>query len=111
MKGTVTIGDKEVGMVANAATPYIYKNVFHEDFLRKLQEKTPDTDLFERMAFIMAKQAEIEKMSELMKLTEQGFYEWASQFEPMELLYATDEVSKIYLAQKKSDSVPKDKGE
>lgn len=111
MKGTVTIGSKEVGMVANAASPYIFKNIFHEDFLAKLQAKEPDTDLFQKMAYVMAKQCELEKMPDLMKLNIEGFYEWLTQFDAMELLYATDAVSELYMAQRKNSSVPKNKGE
>lgn len=111
MQGTVKIGEKEVGMVANAASPYIYKQVFHEDFLTKLQVKEPDTDLFQKMAYIMAKQAELEKLSDLMKLNEEGFYEWLLQFESMDVLYAIEEVANIYLAQKKETAVPKSQGE
>lgn len=111
MYGTVKMGSKEVGMVANAASPYIYKQVFHEDFLSKLQAKEPDTDLFQKMAYIMAKQAEIEKLPELMKLTEEGFYEWLLQFESMDVLYAIEEIANLYLAQKKETAVPKNEGE
>ena len=111
MKGIVKIGEKEVGMVANAASPYIYKQVFHEDFLTKLQAKEPETDLFQKMAYIMAKQAELPNLSDLMKLTEQGFYEWLLQFESMDVLYSIEEIAKIYLAQKKETAVPKSQGE
>ena len=111
MKGTVKIGSKEVGMVANAASPYIYKQVFHEDFLKKLQEKDPETDIFQKMGYIMAKQDELENLSDLMKLTEEGFFEWLLQFESMDVIYATDEIANIYLAQKESTSVPKKEGE
>lgn len=111
MKGTVKIGSKEVGMVANAASPYIYKNIFHEDFLAKLQEKEPDADLFQKMAYVMAKQNEIEKLSDLMKLNEDGFLEWLCEFDSMDILYAIEEISNIYLAQKQTTSVPKKEGE
>lgn len=111
MKGTVKIGSKEVGMVANAASPYIYKQVFHEDFLAKLQAQEPETDLFQKMAYIMAMQNEISDLSELMKLTEQGFYEWLIQFDSMDVLYSIEDISNIYLAQKATSSVPKKEGE
>lgn len=111
MKGTVKIGSKDVGMVANAASPYIYKQVFHEDFLAGLQAKEPDTDLFQKMAYIMAKQDETSDLSELMKLTETGYFEWLMQFDAMDVLYALDEISNIYLAQKASTAVPKKEGE
>lgn len=111
MQGFVKIGEKEVGMVANAASPYIYKQVFHEDFLTKLQAKEPDADIFQKMAYIMAKQAEVENLSDLMKLTEEGFFEWLLQFDAMDVIFATDEVANIYLAQKKETAVPKSQGE
>lgn len=111
MKGTVNIGSREVGMLANAASPYIYKHVFHEDFLQKLQADDPDTDLFQKMGFIMAKQYEIDSLSDLMKLTIDSFYEWLSDFDAMDILYATDKITDIYMAQKASTSVPKNEGE
>ena len=107
MKGTVKIGEKEVGMVANAASPYIYKQIFHEDFLAKMQEGQPDADLFQKMGFVMAKQYELEKMSELMKLTVESFYEWLMEYDAMEIILATDKILEIYMAQAKSSSVPK----
>lgn len=110
MKGIVKIGDKDVGMVANAASPYIYKQVFHEDFLAKLQADNPDTDLFQKMGYIMAKQDELDKMSDLMKLTSDGFYEWLMQFDAMDIIFASDDISNIYLAQTKSEAVPKKEG-
>ena len=38
MYGEIQIGSKKVGMLSNAASLYVYKNIFHEDFLKKLQE-------------------------------------------------------------------------
>ena len=110
MKGIVKIGEKEVGMVANAASPYIYKQVFHEDFLAKLQADNPDADLFQKMGYIMAKQDELDKISDLMKLTADGFYEWLIQFDAMDVMYASDAISDIYLAQTKQNAVPKKEG-
>ena len=39
MKKIVKIGNKEVEVVANAASPYLYKGLFREDFLLKIQDK------------------------------------------------------------------------
>ena len=33
MRGTVKIGQRDVDMLANAASPFIYKKIFHKDFL------------------------------------------------------------------------------
>ena len=110
MYGKVKIGEKEVGMLANAASPYIYKQVFGEDFLVEVQKPTPASDLFQKMAFVMAKQAETDKIAELMKVKLDGFYEWLGQFEPMDIMIATKEISELYFSQTKSMSVPKSEG-
>lgn len=111
MYGKVKIGDKEVGMLANAASLYIYKNIFHEDFLKKIQAEEPDGDIFQKMGFVMAKQAEIEKPSELMKLNIDSFYEWLQNFEALDVILAIDDISDLYLANKNGTSVPKNRGE
>lgn len=108
MLGSVNIGEKNVEIVANAATPYIYKQVFGEDFLVKIQEKNPDPDLFQKMGFVMAMQAEIKSIPELMRLNINKFYEWLFQFEPMDVLTATNEISQIYFRQTKETAAPKD---
>ena len=111
MYGKVQIGNETVEMVANAASPYIYKHIFREDFLLKIREAEPEADLFQKMGYVMAKQAEINGMSELMKLTIDGFYEWLMQFEAMDILAASDQISTIYLGQTESASVPKNEAE
>lgn len=111
MYGKVHIGEKEIEMVANAASPYIYRQVFHEDFLKKIQEKDVDPDLFVKMGYIMSKQAEAgAKMSDLMKLTIDGFYSWLFEFEAMDVLTASAEISNIYLGQTGELSTPKTEG-
>lgn len=111
MYGKVHIGEKEIEMVANAASPYIYRQVFHEDFLKKIQEKDIEPDLFVKMGFIMMKQAEKgTKMSDLMKLTMDSFYEWLFGFEAMDVLQASAEISNIYLGQTGELSTPKNEG-
>lgn len=112
MYGKVHIGNKDVEMVANAASPYIYRQVFHEDFLKKVQEKDIEPDLFVKMGYIMMKQAEADaKMSDLMKLTIDGFYAWLFEFEAMDVLTASADISNIYLGQTEGLSTPKKEGE
>lgn len=109
--GTIKIGEMSIEMAANAASPYIFRQLFKEDFLKKLQEKEPDPDIFQKMGYVMAKQAETSKMSNLMKLTVDGFYDWLTQFEPLDILEATGEISTLYLSQTEGLSVPKEKGD
>lgn len=111
MYGTVKIGSQTMEMKASAFSPYIYKQIFREDFLLKLQDKTPDPDLFQKMGYVMAKEAEISKLQDLMKLNIDGYYEWLMQFEPMDVLAATGAISSIYLGQTEKSSIPKEEGE
>lgn len=111
MYGKVQIGNETVEMVANAASPYIYKQIFREDFLKKIREPDPDPDLFQKMGYVMMKQAEVKGMPELMKLNIDGYYEWIMQFNPMDILAASDKISEIYLAQTVSGAIPKNEGE
>ena len=42
MRGIVKIGERDVDMLANGASPFIYKKIFHKDFLTTVG--TNDTD-------------------------------------------------------------------
>lgn len=113
MRGTVKIGSKEVGMLANAASSYIFKQVFHEDLLKKFQEMetNPDTQLGEKLGFIFAKQAEAENTSDLMKLTMDDFLEWLSEFDPLDIFMESEKIAELYQRQKEGTSSPKEQGE
>lgn len=103
----VTIGSKTVGMAANALSPYLYKIVFHDDFLKEIQKPEPEPDLFVKMGFIFAKQAEVKDLSKLTKLNELDFYKWVQDYEPLEIMLASGAISGLYYTQAKSSSVPK----
>ena len=107
MFGKVLIDGKEVEMAANAASPYIYRQISHEDFLAKAQEETPDPDIFQKMGFVMAKQAESDKIADLMKIPIDEFYEWLTQFEPLSVLVAAGDISSLYMGQTEGLSTPK----
>ncbi len=89
MRDVLMIGSKDVAMVANAATAHLYKQTFHEDLLTTVSKfSTEDSDgilaaveKIQRLAFIMAQQAE-KGFSDLYgKLTEKDFMAWLCQFE------------------------------
>lgn len=44
MFATIRIGDKDVGMLANAASPYIFKQVFGEDLMTKFTKMKTEAD-------------------------------------------------------------------
>lgn len=110
MRGTINIGGKDVEMVANAASPHYYKEIFKEDFLQESQKTPPDTGIFEKMGFVMAKQAEGLKHSEMLDISVDSFFEWLVQFEPMDILEAIGEISNLYMKQTEPSSIPKQPG-
>lgn len=109
MRGKIAIQDKEFEAAANAASPYIYKNIFHEDFLQKLQAPEPDTEIFQKMFFVMVSQAE-KTTTEALNLTIEDYLKFLDQFDPMEILEATENITEFYFSQTKTTSVPKNGG-
>lgn len=112
MYGIVMIGGKGVEMVANAASPYRFKQIFREDFLKRAIEtngdETASVDLFVKMGFIMAKQAE---KADFDKLNEDSFFEWLEGFEPSDVQIAAGEIANIYAGNAETKATPKKKAD
>lgn len=107
MRGTITINGRDIDMVANGATPVIYKRVFRRDFLATTQ--TEDLDVYSELGFVMAMQAE-KPLAELINgLKYEDFIEWISEFEAMDLINHAAEVFALYQAQAQGSSVSKKK--
>ena len=105
MYGTVTISGKETGFLANASTPFRFKNVFNIDLISLLAKGDDGAvDDYERLAFIMAKQAAKADMS---TLTAEDFYTWLESFEFTDLVEALPEIIGLYMQNKKTNSDPK----
>ena len=98
-----------VGMLANAASPFLYKQIFHEDFLMLITKENVDYSVIVKMGFIMAKQSEL-KMEEMRKLTEDDFMAWLEGFDAMEIYTKANEIMSVYMANAKTASVPKEPG-
>ena len=104
MYGTVTISGKETGFLANASTPFRFKNVFNIDLISLLSKGDDGAvDDYERLAFIMAKQAEKADMS---TLTAEDFYTWLESYEFTDLVEALPEIIGLYMQSKKTKSDP-----
>lgn len=109
MRGTVQIGEKTVEMASNGATSLIYREVFKLDLMKEMSSGDVDPSLVERLAFIQAKQAELSKLSELVALKKEDFYEWLTQFEPTDIYIAGSEILGVYHNQKTQTSKAKKK--
>jgi hypothetical protein len=108
MRGTITFGDKPTELVANGATPVLYKRVFRRDFLNSAN-KADDMDIYVELAFIMAKQAE-KPLAELINgLKYEDYLEWVQNFEAMDIISKVTDVFALYQGQAVQTSVSKKK--
>lgn len=105
MYGKIKIGETETGFLANASTPFRFKNVFNIDLIAVLAKGDEGAvDDYERLAFIMAKQAE---KADLSTLTDEDFYQWLEQYEFDDLIEAIPAVVGLYMRNKQTNSGPK----
>ncbi len=108
MRGTITFGDKPIELVANGATPVLYKRVFRHDFLSSAN-KQDDMDVYAELAFIMAKQAE-KPLTELINaLKYEDYLEWIENFGAMDLVEKATDIFTLYQGQAMQTSVSKKK--
>ena len=98
MRGTIIFGEKPVELVANGATPVLYKRVFRRDFLNSAN-KADDMDIYVELAFVMAKQAE-KPLSELINsLKYEDYLEWIQDFEAMAIIEKVADIFALYQGQ------------
>ena len=91
--------------MAYVTTPFRFKNVFNIDLISLLAKGDEGTvDDYERLAFIMAKQAE---KADLSTLTAEDFYLWLESFEFTDLVEALPEIIGLYMQNKTTNSDPK----
>ena len=108
MRGTINFGGKPVELVANGATPVLYKRVFRRDFLNSAN-KADDMDVYVELAFIMAKQAE-NPMAELINsLKYEDYLEWIENFGAMDIVEKVTDIFALYQGQAMQTSVSKKK--
>ena len=112
MRGKVKIGEKDVEMLANAASPILFKRTFRQDWFKTLTESQQDEtgidgiSVFEQMGFIMAMQAE-KSTESLCNLSYSDYINWVAQFESEDLLGAVGEIAGIYKGQEETSTEPK----
>lgn len=102
----VQIGGANVGMLANGASPFIYKTIFKDDFIQACAEERATTALFVQMGFVLAMQYEHGTAGALKK-TEADFYKWLESFDMMEPEKAAVQIAELCTENERTASVPK----
>ena len=104
---TIRVGEKELDLSANAATPFRFKQVFKKDLLSTFSsEEKAEKEGFEavsELAYIMAKHAEHADMN---KLNEEDFINWLEGFEPMDFAEAAEDILGVYMGNLMSSATP-----
>lgn len=109
MFGVVKIGDKDVPMLAMASCDNYYKTIFHEDSLKALTEKddSEKKEAMKRLAFVMAKFAELRNRKEMVKLNEGDYLDWLDGFDNADFNNALTDVVDVYMGNKGTTSQEK----
>lgn len=114
MYGEIKVGGINVPMLANAATPLRYKQLFGKDLLTEFQGAQNDqakvVESIPELAFIMAMAAKAKEGKQDLNLINQAKYmEWLEQFDPMDLPMVSEQIVNLYLGNTVTSSEPKKK--
>lgn len=101
-------------LLANAATPRRYKQIFHEDLLTLFANAESEEnghrryniDFIAELAFVMAMQAKAKEDDtvKLEKLNEDKLLDWLEQYDSMAIEDSSQEIMDIYLGNTKTES-------
>lgn len=113
MKTIVKVGGDEITLIANAATPFRFKQVFNTDLLTVFQKSTQSeednmilSEVVTQLAYIMSKQAEKADMNQL---SLDDFYAWLEDYEALDFVNVGQEIINAYVASTIASSTPKKK--
>lgn len=111
MYKVLNIKGKDVEFLANAATPYRVKQVFHVDIMKAFFNADKDggidtANIIPQLAYIMNMQAFKKDMS---TLNEESFFEWCEQFGAFDLAECGEDIINIYLGNQTGESTSKKK--
>lgn len=94
----ISIGDKEILFCACASVNVCYFNIFHEDFIKTVtKDEDIATSAFMRMAFVMAKYAELNDRKAVNRLTEDDYCAWLDEFSTGDFVNALPDIQGLYM--------------
>lgn len=110
----IKVGGKSIPMLANGATPIRYRMTFGKDIISEFESVQTDTgkasSSIAELAFIMTKAAEAQSEHKAMTtLNQESFIEWLEQFEPLDLVLASEDIVDLYLGNEQTLSEAKKK--
>ena len=110
----IKIGEHEIEMRADGATPFLFKQAFNKDLIKIFSEasETGDvsaaSDLAGELGFIMAQQAKSPDPLQV-NISRAEFMKWVMQFEPLDLAFNSMGIINLYLGTYQMDSTAKKK--
>lgn len=108
MTSTITIGDREIAMTANAATCYRYKQVFKKD-LFQIFKSTEQIDIsaIQELAYIMKNQAD----GTVDKMNFDDYMIWLEEFDALDFAHSSAQIVNVYANQQATSSKAKKKAD
>lgn len=99
-------GKRTVPMLANAATPIRFKQLFHTDVLSGIMTNDGDfdVDVVSKLAYVMAKQA---AKADMNTLSFDQYVEWLEDFDSTAFIDNAEAVFEVYYNSKKNSSKSK----
>ena len=106
MTSTITIGDRDIAMTANAATCYRYKQVFKKDLFQifKTTEQM-DISAIQELAYVMMHQA----AGTVEKMNFDDYMIWLEEFDALDFAHASAQIVNVYANQQKTTAAAKKK--
>ena len=106
MTSTITIGDKEIAMTANAATCYRYKQVFKKDLFQVFKSaEQMDITAIQELAYVMMHQA----AGTVDTMNFDNYMTWLETFDALDFAHASAQIVNVYANQQKTTSSSKKK--
>lgn len=106
----IKIDGTDMELLANAATPFRFRQVFQKDlmavFANEERAQREGLEVVTELAYIMNKQAQ---KADLSKLSFDDFIEWLEGFGPMAFVEASEDIIGVYVESSRTLSTPSEK--